>query len=151
MLKGTGSDPECWQKCCQELRPKGETNIKCNAPWFAILSSTRPTTHNCLTFVDNRRLLARRKIFTNTQKRYSFCDDFDHSKLFFPQIEYPNNLLRNIAKHGVPSKYALVVDIDMKPNPDLYNDFMNFSIRNNLFDGGNSLYNGEHLSIEVKT
>ena len=63
--------------------------------------------------------------------------------MFLLQIKYPNNLLRNAAKHGVASNYTLIVDIDMKPNKDLYRDFMKFAEKNNLFDGGNSFYNGK--------
>ena len=63
--------------------------------------------------------------------------------MFLLQIKYPNNLLRNTAKHGVASNYTLIVDIDMKPNKDLYRDFMTFAVKNNLFDGGNSFYNGK--------
>ncbi|CAB3996446.1 Hypothetical predicted protein [Paramuricea clavata] len=63
------------------------------------------------------------------------------------KIEYPNNLLRNTAKQGVASQYSLVVDIDMKPNQNLYTDFMNFARKNNLFDGGNSFYNDKSVFV----
>jgi hypothetical protein len=75
----------------------------------------------------------------------------NHSEIFLLQIEYPNNLLRNTAKQGVASQYSLVVDIDMKPNKNLYTDFMNFARKNNLFDGGNSFYNGKmKVGLTVK-
>ena len=63
------------------------------------------------------------------------------------KIEYPNNLLRNTAKHGVTSQYALVIDVDMKPNENLYRDFVKFARKNNLFGGGNSFYNDKSLFV----
>ena len=35
----------------------------------------------------------------------------------------------------------------MKPNQDLYRDFINFAWKNKLFNGGNSFYNGK---VKVK-
>jgi hypothetical protein len=64
--------------------------------------------------------------------------------------------LRNVAKHGVICQYSLVIDIDLKPSQNLYRDFVNFAWKNNLFDGGNSFYNGkvkicseEHLEARI--
>ncbi|XP_058479778.1 beta-1,4-glucuronyltransferase 1 [Solea solea] len=38
-------------------------------------------------------------------------------------VSYPNNLLRNVARGGTSSSFVLVIDIDMMPNADLYQQF----------------------------
>lgn len=35
---------------------------------------------------------------------------------------YPQQLLRNIAKHSCQTSHTLVLDVDMIPNPDLFED-----------------------------
>ncbi|XP_028399595.1 beta-1,4-glucuronyltransferase 1-like [Dendronephthya gigantea] len=68
-------------------------------------------------------------------------------KNYDKKVEYPNNLLRNIAKHGVEGRYSLVVDIDMIPNQALYTDFMIFATENNLFVDGNSFYSDKSVFV----
>ena len=41
-------------------------------------------------------------------------------------VKYPNNLLRNVALTSSHTEYVFVVDIDMLPNADLYEDFTNY-------------------------
>lgn len=51
----------------------------------------------------------------------------------FGGIQYPNNLLRNIAKRATNTKLILVLDIDMIPSHDLHSNFMKFAFDNNIF------------------
>lgn len=39
-------------------------------------------------------------------------------------VSYPNNLLRNVARSGTESSYALVIDVDMAPSADLHQQFL---------------------------
>ncbi|KAK3726974.1 hypothetical protein QZH41_014722 [Actinostola sp. cb2023] len=49
------------------------------------------------------------------------------------KIPYPNNLLRNVARHSVNSDYIFMVDIDMMCNANLYSGFLKFAEQNHLF------------------
>lgn len=46
--------------------------------------------------------------------------------------KYPNNLLRNVARHGARTPYVFVIDIDMLPNTGLRTSFMHFLKRTTL-------------------
>ncbi|XP_006002511.1 beta-1,4-glucuronyltransferase 1 [Latimeria chalumnae] len=41
-------------------------------------------------------------------------------------ISYPNNLLRNVARSGLTTKYVLVIDVDTLPSEGLHGDFVSF-------------------------
>ena len=45
---------------------------------------------------------------------------------------YPQNYLRNIAKHSCQTSHTLVLDVDMIPNPGLYEDLEVFLSDSNV-------------------
>ncbi|XP_046859580.1 beta-1,4-glucuronyltransferase 1-like isoform X3 [Xenia sp. Carnegie-2017] len=71
----------------------------------------------------------------------------DDAKNYAKKINYPSNVLRNVAKHGHSSIYSLVMDIDLVPNQNLRSKFLKFATQNNLFNGGNSFYNEKSVFV----
>lgn len=51
----------------------------------------------------------------------------------FNGVQYPNNLLRNVARKATSTSYMMVVDIDMTPNSGLHQSFVSFAKKNGLF------------------
>lgn len=49
----------------------------------------------------------------------SSSHDVENIKNYAATHNYPNNLLRNVARRGTPSEFILVIDIDMLPNENL--------------------------------
>lgn len=49
---------------------------------------------------------------------------------FFLQIPYPNNLLRNIALSKVQTTHVFVIDIDMLPNVNVEDEFLELTFKN---------------------
>ena len=49
-------------------------------------------------------------------------------------VEYPNNLLRNLALQASNTKYVLVLDIDMLPSLGLYQNFLRFANNRGIAD-----------------
>ncbi|KAL1138533.1 hypothetical protein AAG570_008596, partial [Ranatra chinensis] len=47
--------------------------------------------------------------------------------------QFPNNLLRNVARRAATSEYVIVIDVDMMPNENLRQDFILFAIQRGLF------------------
>lgn len=45
------------------------------------------------------------------------------------RVPYPNNLLRNVARRYASTEYTLVIDIDLMPSANLYEDFIEFILR----------------------
>lgn len=59
--------------------------------------------------------------------------DVENVKNYAITHNYPNNLLRNVARRGTPSEFILVIDIDMLPNENLRQDFFAFASQRGLF------------------
>ncbi|KAI3476134.1 hypothetical protein L1887_62322 [Cichorium endivia] len=54
----------------------------------------------------------------------------EEHKTYGDGVQYPGNLLRNVARKNAPSSYVLVLDIDLIPSKSLRSDFLHF-IRQN--------------------
>ncbi|KAH7641814.1 Beta-1,4-glucuronyltransferase 1 [Dermatophagoides farinae] len=59
--------------------------------------------------------------------------DKKDSKNYNHHVEYPNNLLRNIARRYSLTEYTLVIDIDLVPSKLLYEKFLEFIQNSRLF------------------
>lgn len=57
----------------------------------------------------------------------------DHAINYNHQVPYPNNLLRNIARRYALTEYTLVIDIDLVPSANLYENFCEFAKRSKIF------------------
>lgn len=63
----------------------------------------------------------------------------------FKGVQYPNNLLRNIARKATNTPLMMVVDIDMTPSLGLHDSFISYAVGKGLF-GDNS---GEDKTVWV--
>uniref|UniRef100_T1J8L2 Beta-1,4-glucuronyltransferase 1 n=1 Tax=Strigamia maritima TaxID=126957 RepID=T1J8L2_STRMM len=50
------------------------------------------------------------------------------------KVVYPNNLLRNVGRRNAATEFVFVVDVDMVPNVDLHDEFLEFARAQRLFD-----------------
>jgi N-acetyllactosaminide beta-1,3-N-acetylglucosaminyltransferase len=48
-------------------------------------------------------------------------------------VSYPNNLLRNVARRNSLTEFIFVIDIDLVPSDNLYEDFTEFAKENKLY------------------
>lgn len=56
----------------------------------------------------------------------------------FNGVQYPNNLLRNIAHKAATTSHMIVIDIDMTPSSNLHQSFMSFAKKKGLFEVNSS-------------
>lgn len=63
------------------------------------------------------------KIFSNTH----------HVNYEIKGIQYPTNLLRNVARKATTTPLIMVIDIDIVPSVGLHNSFILYAKENNLF------------------
>ena len=58
------------------------------------------------------------------------CEEFDEELKNFevslgpPDLVYPHNVLRNVARSGVSTEFVFLIDIDLVPNRSLRQDFL---------------------------
>ncbi|XP_042860065.1 beta-1,4-glucuronyltransferase 1-like [Penaeus japonicus] len=66
------------------------------------------------------------------------CDNIfsqlEHVNYDFKGIQYPNNLLRNVARKATSTNLMMVIDIDMTPSPGLHRAFSAYAKDNHLFE-----------------
>lgn len=56
----------------------------------------------------------------------------EEHKTYGDGVQYPGNLLRNVARKNAPSSYVLVLDIDLIPSKSLRSDFLHFIRQNRV-------------------
>ena len=63
---------------------------------------------------------------SNLRQYFNKSDSSFFNNYVLEGVQYPNNLLRNVALDAVKSKFQVVLDIDMIPSENLHNKFLQF-------------------------
>ncbi|XP_045113961.1 beta-1,4-glucuronyltransferase 1-like isoform X2 [Portunus trituberculatus] len=69
----------------------------------------------------------------NTTPCHKIFSPVHQDNYSFNGVQYPNNLLRNVARKATTTSHMMVVDVDITPNSGLHKSFLSFAKRKGLF------------------